>query len=54
MILIGLLLGMVGTDMTTGAQRLTFGYVELFDGIAGAVAMLAGVPGISAAPFASL
>lgn len=33
MILIGLLLGMVGTDMTTGAQRLTFGYVELFDGI---------------------
>ena len=33
MILIGLLLGMVGTDVTTGAQRLTFGYIELFDGI---------------------
>ncbi|NHF74550.1 tripartite tricarboxylate transporter permease [Paracoccus xiamenensis] len=33
MILIGLLLGMVGTDQATGAERLTFGAVELFDGI---------------------
>lgn len=33
MILIGLLLGMVGTDQETGAERLTFGAVELFDGI---------------------
>ena len=33
MILIGLLLGLVGTDQATGAERLTFGAVELFDGI---------------------
>lgn len=33
MILIGLLLGMVGTDRATGAARLTFGMIELFDGI---------------------
>lgn len=33
MILVGLLLGMVGTDQATGAERLTFGAVELFDGI---------------------
>jgi putative tricarboxylic transport membrane protein len=33
MILIGLLLGMVGTDQETGAERLTFGALELFDGI---------------------
>ena len=33
MILIGLLLGMVGTDAETGAERLTFGALELFDGI---------------------
>jgi len=33
MILIGLLFGMVGTDQATGAERLTFGSLELFDGI---------------------
>lgn len=33
MILIGLLLGMVGTDQATGATRLTMGAIELFDGI---------------------
>jgi putative tricarboxylic transport membrane protein len=33
MILIGLLLGTVGTDLSTGASRMTFGAVELFDGI---------------------
>ncbi|WJS87338.1 tripartite tricarboxylate transporter permease [Paracoccus sp. TOH] len=33
MILIGLLLGMVGTDQSTGQDRLTFGAIELFDGI---------------------
>ena len=33
MILIGLLLGMVGTDRATGDDRLTFGFIELFDGI---------------------
>ncbi|MCM2502829.1 tripartite tricarboxylate transporter permease [Aureimonas altamirensis] len=30
---IGLVLGMVGTDVSSGAQRLTFGAVSLFDGI---------------------
>lgn len=33
MILIGLLLGTVGTDISTGASRLTFGSVQLYDGI---------------------
>jgi putative tricarboxylic transport membrane protein len=33
MILFGLLLGTVGTDLSTGASRLTFGAVELYDGI---------------------
>lgn len=33
MILVGLLLGMVGTDQSTGQDRLTFGAIELFDGI---------------------
>ena len=33
MIVIGLLLGLVGTDIHTGLQRFTFGSAELFDGI---------------------
>lgn len=33
MIVLGLLLGAIGTDVTTGAQRLTFGLSELADGI---------------------
>jgi len=33
MMLIGLLLGMVGTDLTTGTPRYTFGTFELLDGI---------------------
>jgi TctA family transporter len=33
MIILGLLLGSVGTDVNTGAQRLTFGIPELADGI---------------------
>lgn len=33
MILIGLLLGTVGTDLSTGASRLTFGSIQLYDGI---------------------
>ncbi len=33
MIGIGLLLGWVGTDVNSGSERLTFGAVELFDGI---------------------
>ncbi|MDJ1157950.1 tripartite tricarboxylate transporter permease [Chelatococcus sp. SYSU_G07232] len=33
MILVGLLLSMVGTDLETGAERMTFGYAPLADGI---------------------
>jgi len=33
MIIIGLLLGLVGTDIHTGLQRFTFGAPDLFDGI---------------------
>ncbi|MBK1839789.1 tripartite tricarboxylate transporter permease [Azospirillum sp. YIM B02556] len=33
MILIGLLLGLVGTDVTSGGQRFTFSLPDLFDGI---------------------
>jgi putative tricarboxylic transport membrane protein len=33
MICIGLVLGWVGTDVSSGSERLTFGAVELFDGI---------------------
>lgn len=33
MVLIGLLLGTVGLDLTTGTTRLTFGALELYDGI---------------------
>src|SRR5512139_2230027 len=33
MIVLGLLLGMIGTDVTSGVQRFTFGVSELADGI---------------------
>ncbi len=33
MVMVGILLGLVGTDVTTGEQRYTFGIVQLFDGI---------------------
>jgi TctA family transporter len=33
MIVLGLLLGLVGTDVTSGAERFTFGVVELSDGL---------------------
>jgi TctA family transporter len=33
MVLLGLLLGMAGMDVTSGAQRYTFGVPELYDGI---------------------
>jgi putative tricarboxylic transport membrane protein len=33
MVVLGLLFGLVGTDVTSGAQRFTFGVVELYDGI---------------------
>ncbi|MBW9089797.1 tripartite tricarboxylate transporter permease [Rhizobium wenxiniae] len=34
MAVVGLLLGLVGTDVTSGVQRYTFGALNLFDGIA--------------------
>ncbi len=33
MVMVGILLGLVGTDVTTGEQRMTFGLRPLFDGI---------------------
>jgi TctA family transporter len=33
MVILGLLFGLVGTDVKTGAQRFTFGWVDLYDGI---------------------
>jgi putative tricarboxylic transport membrane protein len=33
MIMVGLLLGLVGTDIYTGSQRFTMGFIELSDGI---------------------
>ena len=33
MVLLGLLLGLVGTDVSSGAMRYTFGIFELADGI---------------------
>jgi TctA family transporter len=46
MILLGLLLGMVGTDITSGTQRFCFGIPELVDGI-GFVSLAMGLFGIS-------
>jgi TctA family transporter len=46
MILLGLLLGMVGTDLTTGRQRYTFGIGELSDGI-GFVTLAMGLFGVA-------
>lgn len=34
MAIIGLLLGLVGTDVTSGVQRYTFGVLDLYDGVA--------------------
>jgi putative tricarboxylic transport membrane protein len=45
MIILGLLLGLVGTDVTSGTQRYTFGIPELFDGI-GFVALAMGLFGL--------
>jgi putative tricarboxylic transport membrane protein len=33
MVIVGLILGLVGTDVNTGTQRFTFGLTDLFDGI---------------------
>jgi TctA family transporter len=45
MIVLGLLLGMIGTDVTSGAQRFSFGIPELADGI-GFVSLAMGLFGI--------
>ncbi len=46
MIVLGLLLGLVGTDIYTGAPRMTLGFLELSDGI-NFVAVAVGVFGIA-------
>ena len=46
MVLLGLLLGLVGTDITSGRMRFTFGIYELADGI-GFVAVAMGLFGIA-------
>ena len=46
MVLLGLLLGMIGTDVTTGQFRFTFGNMALMDGLS-LVAMAVGLFGIS-------
>jgi TctA family transporter len=46
MIVLGLLLGLVGTDLTTGRQRYTFGLGELSDGI-GFVTLAMGLFGVA-------
>ena len=46
MILLGLLLGTIGTDLYTGADRFTLGFLELADGL-DIVAVAVGVFGIS-------
>ena len=46
MVVVGIMIGTVGTDIYTDAFRFTFGYLELVDGI-GLVAVAMGVFGIS-------
>src|SRR5262249_59570040 len=46
MVVLGLLLGMVGTDIYTGTPRFTLGYTELADGV-NFVAVAVGVFGIA-------
>lgn len=46
MIVLGLVLGLVGTDVNTGTFRYTFGFFELYDGI-NIVAVAVGLFGIS-------
>ncbi len=46
MVLLGLLLGLVGTDVNTGVRRFTFGIPELVDGV-GFVAVVMGLFGIA-------
>ena len=46
MIFLGLLLGMIGLDLNTGASRMTFGLIELSDGVS-FVAMAMGLFGVA-------
>ena len=46
MVIVGLILGLVGTDVNTGAQRFTFGVTDLLDGI-GFIVVAVGVFAIS-------
>ncbi len=46
MVIVGIILGIVGQDVNSGVARLTFGSLELFDGI-GLVALVIGVFGVS-------
>jgi TctA family transporter len=46
MILLGLLLGSVGTNVTSGTQRYTFGILDLYDGI-DLIAVIMGLFGVS-------
>lgn len=48
MAVLGVLIGLVGTDIHTGAQRMTFGYIDLMDGVS-LVALSMGVFGLSEA-----
>src|SRR4030042_5663380 len=43
MVTLGLLFGLVGTDVTSGTQRFTFGAVDLFDGIDFVVVAMGGL-----------
>ncbi|MBA3516301.1 MAG: tripartite tricarboxylate transporter permease [Rhizobiales bacterium] len=46
MIVLGLTIGLAGTDVTTGAHRLTFGLLELYDGV-NIIAVSMGMFGLS-------
>ncbi|MEZ5802340.1 MAG: tripartite tricarboxylate transporter permease [Rhizobiaceae bacterium] len=46
MILLGLLLAMVGTNVTTGTQRYTFGMLDLYDGL-DLIAVIMGLFGVA-------
>ncbi|MBN3846062.1 tripartite tricarboxylate transporter permease [Paraburkholderia sp. Ac-20342] len=46
MVLVGLLVGMVGTDVNTGTMRFTFGFIDLADGVQ-LVALALGLFGVT-------
>ncbi|MDQ3558135.1 MAG: tripartite tricarboxylate transporter permease, partial [Pseudomonadota bacterium] len=45
-VVLGLTIGLAGTDVTTGAHRLTFGLLELYDGV-NIIAVSMGMFGLS-------